>query len=153
MQRIVLLLSTCLLLALEATAISGPSRSRLPTTLQPIELATTPPAMSRPTTRKEIRLARQQVRQAARAERQDGLPDIKTTGFAVASLVCAIVGIFVGAVILGPLAVVFGAVALSRIKKSEGRIKGRGLGIAGIALGIVVTILGIIAVSIALRDL
>jgi hypothetical protein len=51
-----------------------------------------------------------------------------TDGFAIASLVLGILG---GTL----LAIVFGFVALSRIKRSAGRKAGRGLAIAGISLG------------------
>ncbi|MET9112028.1 DUF4190 domain-containing protein [Streptomyces zhihengii] len=55
-----------------------------------------------------------------------------TSGLAVASLVCGIIGLLFFNVILGPLAIVFGAVAL---RQSRGG--GAGMAKAGIALGIV----------------
>jgi hypothetical protein len=54
--------------------------------------------------------------------------------FGVAALVLGIVGIFFAQVILGPLAIIFGAIGLNRASR-EGR--GRGTSIAGIVLGIV----------------
>ena len=62
----------------------------------------------------------------------------KRNGLAVASLVCGIVGI-VGCflLVLPVLAVVFGHVALSQIKRSAGRQTGRGQAIAGLVCGYV----------------
>ena len=64
-----------------------------------------------------------------------------TDGFAIASLVFGIIG--------GVLfAVIFGFVALSRIKKSQGRKSGRGLAIAGLVLS-GLWVVGLIAVGVA----
>jgi hypothetical protein len=52
----------------------------------------------------------------------------KTSGFAIASLIFGILGGFV-------LALVFGYLALSRIKRSGGALRGRGLAIGGVVLG------------------
>ncbi len=57
----------------------------------------------------------------------------RTNGLAVASMVCGIVGICT--CVLSILAVIFGHVALSQIKKSGGVQKGRGMAIAGLATG------------------
>jgi hypothetical protein len=57
-----------------------------------------------------------------------------TNGWAVAGLVCGIVGIFVANVILGPLAIIFGAVAWSRANHDGSP---RGMSIASVILGIV----------------
>jgi hypothetical protein len=54
-----------------------------------------------------------------------------TNGFAIASLVCGIVGMGIGSV----LALVFGYVAKRQIDESHGMQGGRGLAIAGIVLG------------------
>jgi Domain of unknown function (DUF4190) len=59
---------------------------------------------------------------------------VRTNGLAIASLVLGIIWIFwVGSI----LAVIFGHVALSQIKRSMGTIAGRGLAIAGLVLGYV----------------
>jgi hypothetical protein len=56
----------------------------------------------------------------------------RTSGLAVASLVLGIVWIlWIGSV----LAVIFGHVALSQIKRSYGALTGRGMAIAGLVLG------------------
>ena len=67
-----------------------------------------------------------------------------TNGFAIASLICGIVGMGVGSV----LALVFGYVGKRQIDESNGMQGGRGLAIAGIVLGwIGVGFLALIAVA------
>ena len=51
----------------------------------------------------------------------------KTSGFAVASLIFGIIG--------GLLALPFGYVALRKIKRSGGALRGRGMALAGVILG------------------
>lgn len=55
-----------------------------------------------------------------------------TNGFAIASLVCGLVG-------LGILAIVFGAIALSQTNREPERWSGKGMAIAGLVLGILTT--------------
>ncbi|MBB3676201.1 DUF4190 domain-containing protein [Modestobacter versicolor] len=57
-----------------------------------------------------------------------------TNGLAIAGLVCGLVGLLFLPVILGPLAVIFGAVALNKAKQGAGL---RGMAISAIVLGIV----------------
>jgi hypothetical protein len=58
----------------------------------------------------------------------------RTNGLAIASMVLGIIWIYwIGSI----LAVIFGHVALSQIKKSEGMQRGRGMAIAGLVLGYV----------------
>lgn len=58
--------------------------------------------------------------------------ETKTNGFSIASLVLGIIWIYwLGSI----LAVIFGHVALSQIKKANGRQTGRGMAIAGLVLG------------------
>ena len=55
-----------------------------------------------------------------------------TSGLAIASMVLGILWVFfIGSI----LAVIFGHVALSQIKKSGGSVRGRGMAIAGLVLG------------------
>jgi hypothetical protein len=56
----------------------------------------------------------------------------KTNGLAIASLICACAGLFLLPAILG---VVFGFVARTQIRRSNGLQKGDGLAIAGIIVG------------------
>jgi hypothetical protein len=55
-------------------------------------------------------------------------------GLATAGMVCGIIGIFFANFILGPLAIIFGGVGLSRANKGAPK---RNQAIAGIVLGIV----------------
>jgi hypothetical protein len=71
----------------------------------------------------------------------------QTSGLAIASLVSGILALFILGVVFGPLAIIFGGVALSKIRKNP-EVKGRGLAVAGLVLGIVATIL-IIVILIA----
>lgn len=70
----------------------------------------------------------------------------QTSGMAIASLVCGILAFFVLGVVLGPLAIIFGGVALSKIRKNP-EVKGRGLAVAGLVLGIVATVLIIVILA------
>ncbi len=64
-----------------------------------------------------------------------------TNGFAIASLVCSLVGIFL--LVLGPaLGIVFGTVALRQIPRLGQ--SGRGLAIAGVTIGAIVLLLDVI---------
>jgi type IV pilus assembly protein PilA len=56
----------------------------------------------------------------------------ETSGKAIASLIC---GLFIFAFPLSILAIIFGHLSLSEIRKSGGRLQGRGLAIAGLVLG------------------
>jgi type IV pilus assembly protein PilA len=60
------------------------------------------------------------------------LPDAKTSGKAVASL---ILSFFSWMFIPGVIAVVLGHLAYSEVKKSAGKLKGKGVAIAGLILG------------------
>ncbi|WP_077797150.1 DUF4190 domain-containing protein [Streptomyces sp. JHA26] len=59
-----------------------------------------------------------------------------TSGLAIAGLVCGIVGLFILPIVLGPLAIVFGAVALHRTGSTMAKWD-IGLGVADIVLMIV----------------
>jgi Domain of unknown function (DUF4190) len=71
----------------------------------------------------------------------------KNNGLAVASLVCSCVGLiaFTLPCILG---VIFGFVARSQIRRSQGAQKGDGLALAGIIVGFAGIALGIIVISV-----
>ena len=89
------------------------------------------------------------------AEAREALaPDDRSgpgSGMAVAGLVCGIVSLFVAGIILGALAIVFGAISLSRANKGlHGRRK---MAIAALVLGIVGVALAIIVVGAAVASL
>ncbi|MFD7713485.1 DUF4190 domain-containing protein [Streptomyces sp. NPDC059785] len=69
----------------------------------------------------------------------------RTNGLAIASLICGIVGVVIFNVILGPIAIVLGAVALrqSSVKNGAGMAK------AGIVLGVVDVLLFVILLAVA----
>ena len=75
-------------------------------------------------------------------EAQGGEASTKTSGFAIAALVFGIIG--------APLfAIVFGFVARGRIKRSDGRLGGRGLATAGIVLGLLWVAIYAVIVTLA----
>ncbi|MHC4159766.1 MAG: DUF4190 domain-containing protein, partial [Planctomycetota bacterium] len=63
-------------------------------------------------------------------------PDAKTSGLAIAALVLAILSPFACFFTALP-AIILGIIALVKISKSSGRLKGNGLAITGIALPVV----------------
>jgi len=65
----------------------------------------------------------------------------ETSGKAIFSMVCGFLGLFPPAAIV---AVVFGHISLSEIRKSGGRLSGRGLAITGLVLGYGGVALGIV---------
>jgi hypothetical protein len=70
---------------------------------------------------------------------------LRTSGFALTSLILALVGAFT---VLGTLAaVVFGVIALVQIGKHSDRVAGKGYAIAGILLGVVMTAGTVFALS------
>lgn len=73
----------------------------------------------------------------------------KTSGLAVTSLVTGILGLLICG--LGLVSVIFGHVALSKIKRSGGALKGGGLAIAGLVLGYLSLILTIVMLPIAVK--
>ncbi|MER6786949.1 DUF4190 domain-containing protein [Streptomyces sp. NPDC000658] len=69
----------------------------------------------------------------------------RTNGFAVASLCCGIVGLFLLNIVLGPLAIVFGVVA----RRQASVRNGAGMAKAGIVLGIVDVVLWLVLLAVA----
>lgn len=67
------------------------------------------------------------------------------SGLAVAALVCGIVGLFFANIVLGPLAVIFGGVSLSRSRRSGGR---SGMAMAGLVLGVIDILVFVFLVSL-----
>ncbi|MFB8245282.1 DUF4190 domain-containing protein [Streptomyces sp. NPDC001046] len=70
----------------------------------------------------------------------------RTNGLAIASLCCGIIGLFFLNIILGPLAIVFGAIA----RRSAGN--GAGMAKAGIILGVVDVVLWLILLAVAANN-
>lgn len=70
-------------------------------------------------------------------------------GMAVAGLVCGIIGLLIFWFILGPLAIIFGGIGLSRANKGAPH---RGMAIAGVVLGIIAVIGYLILVAVLIND-
>jgi Domain of unknown function (DUF4190) len=70
----------------------------------------------------------------------------RTNGLAIASLICSIIGFFVMQIILGPLGIIFGAIALGRANRGAG---GRGMAMAGLIIGVVDVLLFVIVLAVA----
>ncbi|CAL9349176.1 DUF4190 domain-containing protein [Streptomyces griseomycini] len=69
----------------------------------------------------------------------------RTNGLAIASLCCGVVGLFVLNIVLGPLAIIFGAIA-----RRQAAVKnGAGMAKAGIILGIVDVVLWLVLLAVA----
>jgi hypothetical protein len=73
-------------------------------------------------------------------------PPRPSNGLAIASLVCGIVGLLVFGVVLGPLAVIFGSVGLSRANRGA---SGKGMAIAGLVMGSIATVVAIALIALA----
>jgi len=65
-------------------------------------------------------------------------------GLAIAGFVCSLVGLLVFSIVLGPLAIIFGGVGLSRANRGA---RHRGLAIAALVIGAVDVILWIVFIS------
>ena len=70
---------------------------------------------------------------------------VRRNGMAVTGMVCGIVGLFVLGILLGPLAVIFGGIGLSRSKVSG---TGRGQAITGIVLGVIDIVAYLVIVAV-----
>jgi hypothetical protein len=69
----------------------------------------------------------------------------RSNGLAIAGMVCGVVGLLVASMILGPLAVVFGGVGLSRARRGAPY---RGMAIAAIVLGVVDIVLFFVLLAV-----
>ena len=72
-------------------------------------------------------------------------PAKTSNGLAIAGLVCGIVGVLIFAIILGPLAIIFGGVGMSRANKGA---SGKGMAIAAVVLGIIDIVLWVIVLAL-----
>ena len=70
----------------------------------------------------------------------------KTSGLALTGFILALAGLFLAAVILGPLAIVFSAIGLAMILGS-GKYKGLGFAITGLVLGVIDTVIGLLVIA------
>ncbi|MET9759400.1 DUF4190 domain-containing protein [Streptomyces sp. NPDC006372] len=72
----------------------------------------------------------------------------RTNGLAIASLCCGIIGLFILNIVLGPLAIIFGAVA----RRQAAAKNGAGMAKAGIILGIVDVVLWLVLLMVAANN-
>lgn len=100
-----------------------------------------PTITSRKPKRQALRSFRRKINNFIEAE--PGGEAKPVTGFAVSALVLGIVSLFVIPFIAGPLAIIFGGIALKRAENNPNK-EGRGLAIAGLVCGIVGTVGGLI---------
>jgi hypothetical protein len=87
------------------------------------------------------------AQQAQQAQQESVIQNgpIKTNGLAVASLVLGIVGILPCCYCIPSiLAIIFGCVSKSSIKKSSGSLGGNGMATAGLVLGIIGLVFGVV---------
>lgn len=73
---------------------------------------------------------------------------ICTSGKAIASLVCGIIGILIAGIIFGPLAIILGVLAKKEINQNPRGIQGKGQATAGIVCGIIAIIVWLIIVIV-----
>lgn len=71
-----------------------------------------------------------------------------SNGLAIAGFVCSLVGLLVFSIVLGPLAIIFGGVGLSRANRGA---RHRGLAIAALVIGAVDVILWIVFIATAAK--
>ncbi|MFE0961858.1 MULTISPECIES: DUF4190 domain-containing protein [Streptomyces] len=69
----------------------------------------------------------------------------RTNGLAIASLCCGVVGLFILNIVLGPLAIIFGAIA----RRQAGVKGGAGMAKAGMILGVVDVVLWLVLLTVA----
>jgi hypothetical protein len=92
--------------------------------------------------RQVIKPYKKELRNAVRSYAQSlsGQQAKSAMGFAIVSIVCGLAGLFVFGYILGLLAIIFGGIALGRIRRNP-ELPGRGLAVAGMVLGLIDVIL------------
>ena len=76
-----------------------------------------------------------------------------TNGYAIASLVCALLNFFVLPLVGSILGVIFGHIALSQIARAGGTQEGRGLAVGGLVLGYVGLLLAAFYVLVVILTL
>jgi len=66
---------------------------------------------------------------------------------AIVGFICSILGFLVAGLIMGICAIIFGTIALNKIKQDPDKYSGRGLAIAAIIIGIIVLLLSLILIA------
>jgi len=78
-----------------------------------------------------------------------GYPPPRNNGMAIAGLVCGLVGLLIFWFLLGPLAMIFGGIGLSRANRGA---PGRGMAIAAIVLGALDVVVYLILLLVLLSN-
>jgi len=79
------------------------------------------------------------------------LGEIRTSGKAIASLVCGIISILLGiGIVLGPIAIILGVLAKNEINHNPRGIQGKCQATAGVVCGSISIILSIVVIIIVL---
>ena len=73
---------------------------------------------------------------------------LKTEGLGLAGFISSLVGLFIAGIPLGAIAVVFGGISLSKIKKNPQKYKGKGFAIASLIIGIIDVVAMIILLAV-----
>ncbi len=73
-----------------------------------------------------------------------------TSTWAIASLMCSLAGWFLVPVLGSVLGVIFGHIALGEIKRSDGRLEGRGMAIAGLIIGYAMLAFAVCVIAVAI---
>ncbi len=72
---------------------------------------------------------------------------LKTEGLGLAGFISGFVGLFIASIPLGIIAVIFGLISLSKIRRNPQRLRGKGFAITAIVLGIVDVVVMIILLA------
>ena len=79
-------------------------------------------------------------------------PEPRTSGAAIASLVVAIIGLFLIGIVLGPIAICLAVSAKNDIRARPDEVKGEGLANAGLVIGVVGTVISVIFIIAVLAS-
>lgn len=74
----------------------------------------------------------------------------KVHGLGLAGFITSLVGLFVSPILLGILSIIFGSIALSKIKKNPEKYKGKGFAVTALVLGIIEVVIIFLVVAILL---
>jgi hypothetical protein len=73
---------------------------------------------------------------------------LRNSGLAIASMVCGILSLLIFGVVLGSLAIIFGAIAINNINQRPQELQGLGMAKAGIICGIIGIIIWIVIIVV-----
>jgi len=130
----IVLISLCLIIPSQALAVNTPHQAT-------VKQSTTELLAAQVRTKKErkrvLRDVKRLVKEQYRAFMDTPTDSGKYNGYAIASCIFGVAGLFVAGFILGAVAIAFSLTAFRRILKGKGGSRGRGFAIAGLLLGII----------------